>query len=43
VASGFGVGEVEDEYVMLLVDGEGNVRGQGRGKQAAQQILALFE
>jgi hypothetical protein len=43
VASGFGVGEVEDEYVMLLIDGERNVRGQGRGTQAAQQILALFE
>jgi hypothetical protein len=40
VATGFGVGDVENEYAMLLVDGEGNVRGQGRGAQAAQQIMS---
>jgi hypothetical protein len=40
VASSFGVGDVEDEYSMVLVDGDGNVRAQGRGTQAPEQILA---
>ncbi len=42
VASSFGLADVDKEVVMVLVDAEGGVRGQGRGDQAAQQILALF-
>jgi hypothetical protein len=40
VASSFGVTDADKQSAMVLIDGDGNVRGQGRGPQAAQQILA---
>ena len=42
VANSFGLAEVERDAAMVLIDPEGNVRGYGRGDQAAQQIMALF-
>jgi hypothetical protein len=42
VKSGFGLTEADKDVVMVLVDSEGNIRGYGRGDQAAQQIMALF-
>lgn len=40
VASSFGVGDADKQAAMVLVDAEGNVRGQGRGPEAAQEIMA---
>jgi hypothetical protein len=42
VASGFGVTDADKECVMVLVDAEGNMRAQGRGEQAAEQISATL-
>ena len=42
VANSFGLAEVERDAAMVLIDPEGNVRGYGRGDQAAEQIMALF-
>ena len=42
VAASFGVEGVENDYAMVLVDAEGNIRGYGRGAQAPEQILGLF-
>ena len=42
VASSFGLAEVDRDAALVLIDAEGNVRGYGRGDQAAEQIMALF-
>jgi cytochrome oxidase Cu insertion factor (SCO1/SenC/PrrC family) len=42
VASSFGLTDVDKEAAMVLIDAEGNMRGYGRGNQAAEQIMALF-
>ena len=38
----FGLAEVDRDAALVLIDAEGNVRGYGRGDQAAEQIMALF-
>ena len=42
VARSFGLAEVGRDAALVLIDAEGNVRGYGRGDQAAEQIMALF-
>jgi hypothetical protein len=42
VSESFGVPVDAPEGTMLLVDADGSVRGQGRGSQAAQQIMAML-
>lgn len=42
VADSFGVTDTDQASAFVLIDADGNVRGWGRGDEAAQQIMGLF-
>jgi AhpC/TSA family len=41
-ATNFGLSGVDKQAVMVLIDGDGYVRGYGAGAQAGEQVLSLF-
>ena len=43
VTQRFGLSGVDRQAVAVLIDGDGGIRGYGRGAQAGEQILALVD
>jgi len=42
VANSFGISDTDQASAFILIDADGNVRGYGRGTEAAKQIMELF-